>query len=1191
MKRFQAMAQRITAFVLSAGMMASAAAPTVLAAQQAPSAPLGAENSEDAPGNEDLSDDDGTLVYPEWDDEVTADFPDEDLDIEEPEEELPDEDVSDDPELEIAEYGISIPSGDSLKYGSISLLVSTAESEFKSVEGKSVYEISDEKLASCTGAYFAADEALNAWNPGSSYKTKKNDLRKRLNKLKTRYNTYSTEIVQRGCITAADAALKEVESAIKKDEADSGALDESELATVVGLYKVAEEAIKKVDNDQPEKAGLVKRLNAAKAGVDHLQELLGQNLAYDAAKAAIDEIGKQVEGKNSEDFTDITAVIALQASCTGAQKLIDQMDASDSRKAELQTRLDGYSKIVNAAYNRLMRESAKELLKSVIEKIKNGDLSADELKALKENLQKVEKYLPDDLKQDYHNVMDAIDTMIKALELKDELQKTLDQLKDELSNGKVSQDTIDRIKALTAEIKDLADQISQNPIFKAALDEIVKKAEEAVKQAVAEKALEALKNAIANGDPEQIEKAYNEAKKAIDALRPYLPEVGDKLAGALDGLKKDLIDSAIKDLNDILNGDGSYQDKIAALEKVTKKYEDLIKDIDASGALKELWEAAKNEQLVKLIGKAKEEIDRIVNDDSMSAIEKVAALDKLYNDLHTALEKAVGKAKADELLKPFDDLLEKAKDTIAQTAAAAADKLLREALLAVKKAVNSAESKEDAINQMETIYSQAYDLLTRSGMSAEDAASKLEPLRSAIDSLKKFLKDSFISLDTIQAAVSVIVDAALASDTTEQGLYDLVRTVLDGKDTDPAVKRVILVVARDVLDKADWTQLTPSLLNDVVDLAVDKVKDKYGKYPFVNELMDELKDPLNELVHREVGWDTINKVREVFFNAIDNAVAGIDAGKDNEALLAQARADLLKLSPVVSEEMQRIGAKAADLISDHLKDKITNALPGIRLPEFIGSFVGGLAQDVVNEKLDEYDPKLTATIDQYVLYLTCPGHDYHYVTTRATTCTEDGEEKLKCSKCGWVRSDNKITHKKLGHVPVVDEAADPTETEEGLTEGSHCARCGAVLEAQEVIPALQPQMDAKLVCSAIPEETVTAMRYENRKKLDAAMDAALTKAGYTAADSQRFLAQVNSSIGILPSDRYPEEGFTGYVPRPAQTAADKKYTWYAVQLLTVDAHGHNAGDVIITPVAQTDKGLQLTVYAQAVVALAWKEAK
>lgn len=1169
MKRFQAMAQRITAFVLSAGMMASAAAPTVLAAQQAPSAPLDAENSVDELGNVDVSDDDGTLVYPEWDDEVTADFPDEDLDIEEPEEELPDEDVSADPESQIVTYGNAETAA--------SGLVLELEIAFRTAS-KNPSSIQTVSLALLVTNYMGADAAVNALSNSFTKKL----LRKRVDNLAGQYQKYVVEL--------ADRQLKEVESALKKQEENPGAVTNDEIVTVSGLYQTAKKTIEQV-TDAAKKAKLQARLDAAEDGIEKLQKLLGQNLAYDAAKAAIDEIGKQVGGKNSEDFTDIAVVIALQESCTGAQKLINQMGASDSRKAELQNRLDGYSEIVNAAYNRLMRKSAEELLKSVIEKIKNGDLSADELKALQKNLQKVEKYLPDDLKQDYDNVMDAIDTMIKALELKDELQKTLDQLKDELSNGNVSQDTIDKIKALTTEIKDLADQISQNPIFKAALDEIVKKAEEAVKQAVAEKALEALKNAIASGDPEQIEKAYNEAKKAIEALRPYLPAVADKLAGVLDGLKKDLIDSAIKDLNDILNGDGSYQDKIAALEKVTKKYEDLIKDIDASGALKKLWEAAKNEQLVKLIGKAKEEIDRIVNDDSMSAIEKVAALDKLYNDLHTALEKAVGKDKADELLKPFDDLLEKAKDTIAQTAAAAADKLLKEALLAVKKAVNSAESKEDAINQMETIYSQAYDLLTRSGMSAEDAASKLEPLRSAIDSLKKFLKDSFISLETIQAAVSVIVDAALASNTTEKGLYDLVRTVLDGKDTDPAVKRVILVVARDVLDKADWTQLTPSLLDDVVDLAVDKVKDKYGKYPFVNKLMDELKDPLNELVHREVGWDTINKVRKVFFNAIDNAVAGIDAGKDNEALLAQARADLLKLSPVVSEEMQRIGAKAADLISGHLKDKITNALPGIRLPEFIGSFVGGLAQDVVNEKLNEYDPKLTATIDQYVLYLTCPGHDYHYITTRATTCTQDGEEKLKCSKCGWVRSDNKITHKKLGHVPVVDEAADPTETEEGLTEGSHCARCGAVLKAQEVIPALQPQMDAKLVCSAIPEETVTAMRYENRKKLDAAMDAALTKAGYTAADSQRFLAQVNSSIGILPSDRYPEEGFTGYVPRPAQTAADKKYTWYAVQLLTVDAHGCNAGDVIITPVAQTDKGLQLTVYAQAVVALAWKEAK
>lgn len=1182
MKRFKAAAQRATAFVLAASMMSSAVLPTVFAAQ-----PLNAENSVDELGNVDAADEDGTLVYPEWDDEMQADFPDDDLDIEEPEEELPDEDVSADPESMIALQKI-----DGKQEGLFALAikaVETAEGEFKKVKDQSVYNIKSENLASCTGAYIAADEAIKLLS--GSYTTirgqTKAKLRARLNKLKKRYNEMVKEDRQRICIATAENALNEVEKAIQKDEADPGSLNEGELATVVTLYNAAVEAVKNVNDDQPKKAGLVSRLNAAKAGADRLQKLLGQNLAYDAAKAAIDEIGKQVDGKNSADFTDITAVIALQASCTGAQKLIDQMDASDSRKAKLQTRLDGYSEIVNAAYNRLMRESAEELLKSVIEKIKNGDLSADELKALKENLQKVEKYLPDDLKKDYDNVMDAIDTMIKALELKDELQKTLDQLKDELSNGKVSQDTIDKIKALTTEIKELADQISQNPIFKAALDEIVKKAEEAVKQAVAEKALEALKNAIASGDPEQIEKAYNEAKKAIDALRPYLPEVADKLAGALDGLKKDLIDSAIKDLNDILNGDGSYQDKIAALEKVTKKYEDLIKDLDASGALKELWEAAKNEQLVKLIGKAKEEIDRIVNDDSMSAIEKVAALDKLYNDLHTALEKAVGKAKADELLKPFDDLLEKAKDTIAQTAAAAADKLLKEALKAVKAAVDSAESKEDAINKMEAIYSQAHDLLTRAGMSDEDATAKLAPVRSALDSLKKVLEDSFVSMDTIKAAVDVIVDAAVASGSIEDGLYKLVRTLLDGDDMDPAVKKVILVVARDILKTADWTQLTPSLLDDVMDLAVKKLDKKYGKYPFVSQLLNELKPSLNELVHREVGQETIDKVREVFFTTIDNAIAGIDAGQDNRQLLAKAREDLMGLKPVVSAEMKRIGTKAGEMLNREMKDRISKALPGVVIPELIGTLVGKATEDLVNEKLGEYDEKVGAIIEKYVKYLTCPGHEYEYVTIRKATCTQDGVEVKQCKNCDWQLTDDKIVHEKLGHVVVEDPAVDPTETEEGLTAGSHCSRCSAVLEPQQVVPALQPRTDKWLVTSAVTTENIRAAGYENQQKLDAAINAVLTKAGFDAASSTRFFAQVNSTIGILPNDRYPEEGVAGMVKQPEATR-NKNCTFYAVQVLTADSHGHNAGDVVVTPLTVTKEGISLTLCTEAVVAIAWK---
>ena len=41
-----------------------------------------------------------------------------------------------------------------------------------------------------------------------------------------------------------------------------------------------------------------------------------------------------------------------------------------------------------------------------------------------------------------------------------------------------------------------------------------------------------------------------------------------------------------------------------------------------------------------------------------------------------------------------------------------------------------------------------------------------------------------------------------------------------------------------------------------------------------------------------------------------------------------------------------------------------------------------------------------------------------------------------------------------GHTPVDDPAVDPTCTEPGLTQGSHCSVCNAVLVRQEEIPAL-----------------------------------------------------------------------------------------------------------------------------------------
>lgn len=577
-----------------------------------------------------------------------------------------------------------------------------------------------------------------------------------------------------------------------------------------------------------------------------------------------------------------------------------------------------------------------------------------------------------------------------------------------------------------------------------------------------------------------------------------------------------------------------------------------------------------------------------------------------------------------------------------ETIADYAEDVIKQAMRDAETAVKNASTREEAIASLDVIVASVRSQLLSKKVSGEVridpgwgawaivkipysvtitkemVGSMLTDLQNGMNSVKEMLGSSFLSKDAIQTLIGKVADTVAKSDDINYSMrwivypeayYQITAALNEGNgsypggDSDKAgekatISNLILQLAGDLVQKdpnseTDAVQeFVSAIFDDLIDMLIEELKEdeEYSKY-LNNALGDELLAELRPKLREELVNDTafVDAVRGIVQIALSNAAAGVNKGWKEKAILAQLRSDLLKVQDPVEQEMIKLSGIIGDLVESSLAEKINKLLPFGDLTSWIGKKVGAFAKDKAVSEVVGETGRVRDTIELYIKYITCGEH--HHVTEEiAATCTEPAYTIDSCDKCGWRFSKSK-TGEPLGHVPVVDEAADPTETEEGLTEGSHCARCGAVLEAQEVIPALQPQMDAKLVCSAIPEEAVTAMRYENRKKLDAAMDAALTKAGYTAADSQRFLAQVNSSIGILPSDRYPEEGFTGYVARPAQTAADKKYTWYAVQLLTVDAHGHNAGDVIITPVAQTDKGLQLTVYAQAVVALAWKEAK
>lgn len=94
-------------------------------------------------------------------------------------------------------------------------------------------------------------------------------------------------------------------------------------------------------------------------------------------------------------------------------------------------------------------------------------------------------------------------------------------------------------------------------------------------------------------------------------------------------------------------------------------------------------------------------------------------------------------------------------------------------------------------------------------------------------------------------------------------------------------------------------------------------------------------------------------------------------------------------------------------------------------------------------------------------------HTHTMIATaaKAATCTENGNIAYwYCSSCKKYFTDkngnNVVSQadtviKAKGHTIVIDAAVDPTYETTGLTEGSHCSTCKAVLKKQEVIPKLQ----------------------------------------------------------------------------------------------------------------------------------------
>ena len=579
-----------------------------------------------------------------------------------------------------------------------------------------------------------------------------------------------------------------------------------------------------------------------------------------------------------------------------------------------------------------------------------------------------------------------------------------------------------------------------------------------------------------------------------------------------------------------------------------------------------------------------------------------------------------GEIAADEVSGGLTDTALKNVKVNEKTADAYVTGVINDALAQAQKKVQKAETKEQALAALDeisaTVTKELQDMkISVAGsdgvpieIDPEKLNSALKPLYSTIDELKNSLDDSFLSKDTIVNVVDKLAGDVQGSDAPQAGIqkvlyntvYGAIYKGIMGKDAadnnTQVVSDMVLQLVQEVVSNGDeetWKKLTSSLVNDALDLAVDELmkdetyakllKTKLGKAT-LKEVEDEVR---KQLVNDP---EFMSQVRSIANNAASNAQKRVNGGWPTEKIMDGLQKDLLPdVTDLVSDQVNKLGASAGDIVDNKVSDTVHKFLPG-KLGDWVSDKIGGKVNDAVTGKVDDLNKQVTDLISTTIKQLTCGKHEYgDFEILKNPTCTEKGQKGKICKKCGKITEKTDIPE--TGHIPVTDPAVAPTETTDGLTVGSHCGVCGAVLTAQEVIPMRDPTIDTWFSRAATTEADAKAAGFDSVDAANAALDAALTAAGFDPANAEHFTVQVNSSIGVLPNDRFSESGVTGKLTLPEGTRGKTAQTYYAVQMFTADTRFHKAGDVVVTPVSidtYAKTGLQFTVYSEAVMAIAWK---
>ena len=568
-----------------------------------------------------------------------------------------------------------------------------------------------------------------------------------------------------------------------------------------------------------------------------------------------------------------------------------------------------------------------------------------------------------------------------------------------------------------------------------------------------------------------------------------------------------------------------------------------------------------------------------------------------------------------------DKTTQGAMDTVKvddMTADERSNQIIDDALKAAQEAVKQAKTKKEAIAALDQISATGKSELSSMKISVgklnkdvsidpKDLENILKPLDTTIDSLKGSLDDSFLSQETITSLVNKLATDVPASTAPETGIKKLIyNTVYDAiynltakddekKTTDsmPDVKNMVLQLVSDVAKSDEgWNTMTDALVDDAVELALDEVmKDKTYAMLLKTKLGASTVEEVRAEVKKQLVNDPtfMNSVRAQVQKAADEASKGVSQGWSDQKVLDRLQANLLPISGLVANKIDELGSSAGNIADNKVDDTVHKFLPG-KLGDWVSDKVGNKVNNIVQNKVNDLGGQVTDLIDSFIKQFTCGKHEYgDFEILKNPTCTEKGQKGRICKKCGKITEKTDIDA--AGHTPVTDPAVAPTETTDGLTEGSHCGVCGAVLQAQEVIPMLDPTIDTWFSRAATTEADAKAAGFDSVDAANAALDAALTAAGFDPANAEHFTVQVNSSIGVLPNDRFSESGVTGKLTLPEGTRGKTAQTYYAVQMFTADTRFHKAGDVVVTPVSidtYAKTGLQFTVYSEAVMAIAWK---